>query len=98
MKFDIETAAKHESSPIEKIACPVLTISAEDDSVRHRQPGEVYCRQSARREGHRLSNRRTLAGRPLCRRAARERIVLPCRAGAEPAKVSNPAMSFLHRA
>ncbi|MGA2051055.1 MAG: alpha/beta hydrolase [Terracidiphilus sp.] len=31
MNFDIKTAATHESFPIEKIACPVLTISAEDD-------------------------------------------------------------------
>ena len=31
MQFDIKTAATHESYPIEKIACPVLTISAEDD-------------------------------------------------------------------
>jgi pimeloyl-ACP methyl ester carboxylesterase len=31
MKFDLETAAAHEQYPIEKIACPVLTISAEDD-------------------------------------------------------------------
>ena len=31
MKFDMETAATHEPYPIEKIACPVLTISAEDD-------------------------------------------------------------------
>jgi pimeloyl-ACP methyl ester carboxylesterase len=31
MKFDIETAAAREPYPIEKIACPVLTISAEDD-------------------------------------------------------------------
>jgi len=31
MKFDIETAATHEPFPIEKITCPVLTISAEDD-------------------------------------------------------------------
>jgi 2-hydroxy-6-oxonona-2,4-dienedioate hydrolase len=32
MQFDIKTAATHESYPIEKIACPVLTISAEDDT------------------------------------------------------------------
>jgi 2-hydroxy-6-oxonona-2,4-dienedioate hydrolase len=32
MNFDIKTAATHEPYPIEKIACPVLTISAEDDS------------------------------------------------------------------
>jgi 2-hydroxy-6-oxonona-2,4-dienedioate hydrolase len=31
MQFDIKTAATHEPYPIEKIACPVLTISAEDD-------------------------------------------------------------------
>jgi 2-hydroxy-6-oxonona-2,4-dienedioate hydrolase len=31
MNFDIKTAATHELYPIEKIACPVLTISAEDD-------------------------------------------------------------------
>jgi 2-hydroxy-6-oxonona-2,4-dienedioate hydrolase len=31
MQFDIQTAATHEPYPIEKIACPVLTISAEDD-------------------------------------------------------------------
>jgi 2-hydroxy-6-oxonona-2,4-dienedioate hydrolase len=31
MNFDIKTAATHEPYPIEKIACPVLTISAEDD-------------------------------------------------------------------
>jgi pimeloyl-ACP methyl ester carboxylesterase len=31
MRFDLETAAAHEPYPIEKIACPVLTISAEDD-------------------------------------------------------------------
>jgi pimeloyl-ACP methyl ester carboxylesterase len=31
MKFDMETAAAHEPYPIEKIACPVLTITAEDD-------------------------------------------------------------------
>jgi 2-hydroxy-6-oxonona-2,4-dienedioate hydrolase len=31
MRFDIKTAATHEPYPIEKIACPVLTISAEDD-------------------------------------------------------------------
>jgi 2-hydroxy-6-oxonona-2,4-dienedioate hydrolase len=31
MNFDIKTAATHEAYPIEKIACPVLTISAEDD-------------------------------------------------------------------
>jgi pimeloyl-ACP methyl ester carboxylesterase len=31
MNFDIQTAATHEPYPIEKIACPVLTISAEDD-------------------------------------------------------------------
>jgi 2-hydroxy-6-oxonona-2,4-dienedioate hydrolase len=31
MNFDIKTAAMHEPYPIERIACPVLTISAEDD-------------------------------------------------------------------
>lgn len=31
MNFDIKTAVAHEPYPIEKIACPVLTISAEDD-------------------------------------------------------------------
>ncbi len=31
MNFDIKTAATYEPYPIEKIACPVLTISAEDD-------------------------------------------------------------------
>jgi len=31
MRFDLETAATREPYPIEKIACPVLTISAEDD-------------------------------------------------------------------
>jgi 2-hydroxy-6-oxonona-2,4-dienedioate hydrolase len=32
MHFDIKTAATHEPYSIEKIDCPVLTISAEDDS------------------------------------------------------------------
>ena len=31
MQFDIQTAATREPYPIEKITCPVLTISAEDD-------------------------------------------------------------------
>ena len=31
IQFDIKTAAAHEPLPIKKIACPVLTISAEDD-------------------------------------------------------------------
>lgn len=31
MKFDIATAASHDPYPVENIACPVLTISAEDD-------------------------------------------------------------------
>jgi 2-hydroxy-6-oxonona-2,4-dienedioate hydrolase len=31
MQFDIKTAAMHDPYPIEKIACPVLTISAEGD-------------------------------------------------------------------
>jgi 2-hydroxy-6-oxonona-2,4-dienedioate hydrolase len=31
MNFDIKTAATHEPYPIEKIICPVLTISAQDD-------------------------------------------------------------------
>ena len=31
MQFDIKTAFTYEPYPIEKIACPVLTISAEDD-------------------------------------------------------------------
>jgi 2-hydroxy-6-oxonona-2,4-dienedioate hydrolase len=31
MQFDIETATTREAYPIDKIACPVLTISAEDD-------------------------------------------------------------------
>jgi pimeloyl-ACP methyl ester carboxylesterase len=31
MRFDIQTAATHVPYGIEKIACPVLTISAEDD-------------------------------------------------------------------
>jgi 2-hydroxy-6-oxonona-2,4-dienedioate hydrolase len=31
MNFDIKTATTHEPYPVEKIACPVLTISAEDD-------------------------------------------------------------------
>jgi len=31
MQFDIKTAATHEPYPVEKISCPVLTISAEDD-------------------------------------------------------------------
>jgi pimeloyl-ACP methyl ester carboxylesterase len=31
MQFDIKTAVTYEPYPIEKIACPVLTISAEDD-------------------------------------------------------------------
>ena len=31
MNFDVETAAAHEPYPIERIACPVLAISAEDD-------------------------------------------------------------------
>jgi pimeloyl-ACP methyl ester carboxylesterase len=31
MNLDVKTAATHEPYPIEKIACPVLTISAEDD-------------------------------------------------------------------
>jgi len=31
MQFDVETATTHEPYPIEKIVCPVLTISAEDD-------------------------------------------------------------------
>jgi 2-hydroxy-6-oxonona-2,4-dienedioate hydrolase len=32
MNFDVATAATPESCPLEKIACPVLTISAEDDT------------------------------------------------------------------
>ena len=32
MRFDIQTAATHQPYSIEKIHCPVLTISAEDDS------------------------------------------------------------------
>jgi pimeloyl-ACP methyl ester carboxylesterase len=32
MQFDIKTAANPELYPIEKITCPVLTISAEDDA------------------------------------------------------------------
>lgn len=31
MQFDIRTAAAREQDPLEKIACPVLTISAQDD-------------------------------------------------------------------
>ncbi len=31
MQFDIKTAGMHEPYPIEKIVCPILTISAEDD-------------------------------------------------------------------
>jgi 2-hydroxy-6-oxonona-2,4-dienedioate hydrolase len=31
MNFDIKTAATYEPYPLEKISCPVLTISAEDD-------------------------------------------------------------------
>lgn len=31
MNFDVKTAATHEPYPIEKISCPVLTISDEDD-------------------------------------------------------------------
>ncbi len=31
MNFDVKTAATREPYPIEKITCPVLTISAEDD-------------------------------------------------------------------
>jgi 2-hydroxy-6-oxonona-2,4-dienedioate hydrolase len=31
MNFDIKTAATHEPYPIDRIACPVLTVSAEDD-------------------------------------------------------------------
>ena len=31
MQFDIQTAAAREPYAIEKIVCPVLTISAEDD-------------------------------------------------------------------
>ena len=31
MRFDIQTAAAHELYPLEKITCPVLAISAEDD-------------------------------------------------------------------
>jgi 2-hydroxy-6-oxonona-2,4-dienedioate hydrolase len=31
IQFDIKTVATHEPYPIEKITCPVLTISAEDD-------------------------------------------------------------------
>lgn len=31
MQFDVETASGHEPYPIERIGCPVLTISAEDD-------------------------------------------------------------------
>ena len=31
MNFDAKTAATHQPYPIEKIACPALTISAEDD-------------------------------------------------------------------
>jgi 2-hydroxy-6-oxonona-2,4-dienedioate hydrolase len=31
MQFDIKTVGTHEPYPIEKIACPVLAISAEDD-------------------------------------------------------------------
>jgi pimeloyl-ACP methyl ester carboxylesterase len=31
MRFDIRTAATPEPYPIEGIACPVLTVSAEDD-------------------------------------------------------------------
>jgi 2-hydroxy-6-oxonona-2,4-dienedioate hydrolase len=32
MQFDLKTAANRELSPIERITCPVLTISAEDDA------------------------------------------------------------------
>jgi 2-hydroxy-6-oxonona-2,4-dienedioate hydrolase len=31
MRFDVQTAATRESYPLERIACPVLAISAEDD-------------------------------------------------------------------
>jgi 2-hydroxy-6-oxonona-2,4-dienedioate hydrolase len=31
MQFDVKTAATHEPYPIEKIVCPVLTVSARDD-------------------------------------------------------------------
>lgn len=31
MNFDIKTASTHDPYPIGKIACPVLTISADDD-------------------------------------------------------------------
>ncbi|MBV8265550.1 MAG: hypothetical protein JO252_04310 [Planctomycetaceae bacterium] len=31
MQFDIRTAAATERHPIERISCPVLTVSAEDD-------------------------------------------------------------------
>ncbi len=31
MQFDVQTASTHQRYPIEKIACPVLAISAEDD-------------------------------------------------------------------
>jgi pimeloyl-ACP methyl ester carboxylesterase len=31
MNFDVKTAATREPDPVEKITCPVLTISAEDD-------------------------------------------------------------------
>jgi 2-hydroxy-6-oxonona-2,4-dienedioate hydrolase len=31
MNFDVKTAATREQYPLAKIACPVLTISAEDD-------------------------------------------------------------------
>ena len=33
MKFDVETAARYAEDPFDKIACPVLTISAEDDRL-----------------------------------------------------------------
>jgi putative transposase len=61
-QFDIKTAANPEPYPIERIARPVLTISAENDEFGAATRAKLYRRRHAHRQDRCLSNRWSCAG------------------------------------
>jgi 2-hydroxy-6-oxonona-2,4-dienedioate hydrolase len=66
MQFDIKTAAVRAPHSLEKIVCPVLTISAEDDRFRTVDRARYIANGVAGRQGPHLPLRWPCTGRPLC--------------------------------
>jgi predicted alpha/beta hydrolase family esterase len=89
MQFDIKTVGTHEPYPIERIACPVLTISAEDDRFGTASRSREIATNMA--DGRAIifpTGGHALASRSLCRCDARGHIVpTGCATGA-PTEVS----------